>query len=310
MYPKPGNIQIGQQTGYYITKKYIGGGAFGSVWEGYHIRNPHHKYAIKKVDMLACTKKGKGANNLSLIKNEVITLKTIKPLCAPNIVTFVDFIEEPTTNIFYIIMELVKGTQLKQLPCAFISQNIKNIISQVATGLNCLHKLGLVHRDIKPENLIMDKHMNVVIVDLGLACKEISAKKKTRLREPTEIEEKMNVNTSLIMDCIGRVGTAGYQDPVMMEKGISTTKSDIYSFGVSLYRLLIGHRPKMSTSSSYYSTDSTSAGQIQEEFQNDVKMLNNMPNISKDIKTLIISMLNPFDRHSRPSSDDILKMVR
>ena len=79
-YPKSGNVQLGQNSGYYITKKYLGGGAFGSVWEGYHIKNPSCKYAIKKVDMLSCIKKGKGAHNLQLIRNEVNVLAALKPL--------------------------------------------------------------------------------------------------------------------------------------------------------------------------------------------------------------------------------------
>ena len=102
------DIQLGEKSGYYITKKYLGGGAFGSVWQGYHIKNPSHKYAIKKVDMLLCIKKGKGAHNVQLIRNEVNVLATLKPLLISNIVQFVDFVEEPSANIFYIIMEKVQ----------------------------------------------------------------------------------------------------------------------------------------------------------------------------------------------------------
>ena len=42
-------------------------------------------------------------------------------------------------------------------------------LQQLMSGIEYLHRLGVVHRDLKPENLLFDQHRNLVIVDFGLS---------------------------------------------------------------------------------------------------------------------------------------------
>ncbi len=284
------HIQLGNCSGYFITKKYIGGGAFGSVWEGYHKDNIQHKYAIKKVDMLDCIKKGKGEHNLQLIKNEVNVLAALKPLGISNIVAYVDFIEEPKANIFYIVMDLVKGIRLKEINISKFIANIEQYTYQIATGLKYIHMLGLVHRDIKPENLILNEEC-VVIVDLGLACQE------------KDIIEN-------IITCSGEAGTKGYKDPSISIKGQTTSKSDIYSMGVCLYRILMGHKPRISTSSDVSDlSDSEYISELECNYKSDIRDIGkfNLPFI---MKNLMIRMLDPINSDTRPSADDIMIILK
>jgi len=297
-FPKSEHLQIGEDSGFYITKKYLGGGAFGSVWKGYHIKNPSHKYAIKKVDMLACTKKGKGAENVELIRNEINALKEFKKIKPKNVVNFVSFVKEPTTNIYYIIMELVKGVQLKNLDKNVIIKNLKPIILQIATGLECMHSRGIVHRDIKPENLILDNvTKQIVIVDLGLACQEKETRRKLEIDKDVKISE-----------CSGEAGTKGYKDPIILERGETTCKSDIYSLGISLYRLITGLKPKLALTATSESP-SEFRDHIYADFKHDTHVISKLK-IPNKIKELINSMLEPLNHKKRPSASDILKILK
>ncbi len=72
----------------------------------------------------------------------------------------------------YLVMELVRGTTLRQ----FLVQQgppvedlTRRIGRDAALGLQALHRRGVVHRDVKPENLVLTPQGEVKIVDLGLA---------------------------------------------------------------------------------------------------------------------------------------------
>src|SRR5262249_17758558 len=86
---------------------------------------------------------------------------------------------------------------------------------QVADALGYAHAQKVLHRDIKPSNLLLDLHGTIWVTDFGLAKDEGDDLTKTG----------------------DVVGTLRYLAPERFN-GVSETRSDIYSLGLTLYEML------------------------------------------------------------------------
>ena len=96
------------------------------------------------------------------------------------------------------------------------------IARDVAAGLAHAHAHGLVHRDLKPSNILFDQEGRAKISDFGIA----------RLGDAGTLTEAGTV-----------LGTAAYISPEQGAGEQATPASDIYSFGVVLFRMLTGRLP-------------------------------------------------------------------
>src|SRR5207302_2951268 len=94
-------------------------------------------------------------------------------------------------------------------------RSVARVGLQVAEALAYAHGQKVLHRDIKPSNLLLDLHGTVWVTDFGLAKDDDDS-----LTQTGDI-----------------VGTLGYMAPERFQ-GVSETRSDIYSLGVTLFELL------------------------------------------------------------------------
>ena len=142
-------------------------------------------------------------------------------LSHPNIVSVYDVVEEDALH--YIVMELIEGITLKNYidkkGCLENTEAI-GIAIQVASGIAAAHSHHIVHRDIKPQNIIISRDGKVKVADFGIA-KAVSA-------------QTMNASA---------VGSVHYISPEQARGGYCDERSDIYSFGITLYEMAAGKVP-------------------------------------------------------------------
>jgi serine/threonine-protein kinase len=124
----------------------------------------------------------------------------------------------------YIAMAYIEGTSLKarifQGPLK-IGEALE-IAIQVAEGLAEAHRKGIIHRDIKPANIMLTPKGQAKIMDFGLA----------RMESAGELTQ-----TAAVM------GTVAYMSPEQAQGLKVDLRSDIWSFGCTLYEMLAGHSP-------------------------------------------------------------------
>lgn len=135
-------------------------------------------------------------------------------------------------NKLVLIMEYIKGGSLKdhlQTKGPLTEAEAKTVFNQLIRVISYCHHQGIVHRDIKPDNiLLVDKHSyeKIKIIDFGISY----AWSKDDTSQHKE-------------------GTLFYCPPEMLKKNekdrdyTSSPKSDIWSLGITLFRLVFNKMP-------------------------------------------------------------------
>ena len=156
----------------------------------------------------------------------------------PNIVTIYEIGE--TEAHAYIVMEYVPGRSLRDLinAKALMPDQILGIASQTCDALLEAHLLGIIHRDIKPENILLTDRGRVKLVDFGLA-KAVPARQK--MSGATAAESLTESGTVM--------GTLSYMSPEQLRGEPLDERSDIFSFGIVLYEMIIGDLPFIGSNS-------------------------------------------------------------
>ncbi len=94
---------------------------------------------------------------------------------------------------------------------------------QVARGLAHAHRKGVIHRDIKPANIRILDDGTAKILDFGIA--------------------KLAQQQSGLTEVGMTLGTAAYLAPEQIQGNSVSDATDIFSFGVTAYELIVGQRP-------------------------------------------------------------------
>lgn len=128
---------------------------------------------------------------------------------------------------YYIAMEFVDGVSLAGLieKKRYLSQDIALIIfCEVCKALKYAHDKKVIHRDIKPENILISRNGEVKLTDFGIATSN-----------ETHSED---LTRNMIL------GTPAYMSPEQISNSSKVDKrSDIYSMGVLLYKMVTGRCP-------------------------------------------------------------------
>ena len=210
------SFNIGENVGPYRIIEQLGQGGMATVYKAYHASLD--RYVALKV------------LHPAFHEDQTFTMRfqrearVVARLEHPNIVPIYDYSEHETRP--FLVMKYIEGDTLKarlnQGPLT--SEEIEQVVNSVGSALAYAHKQGILHRDIKPSNVMIAKDGTMYLADFGLA----------RIAEAGE--------STMSSDSI--MGTPQYISPEQaMGKKDLDAGTDIYSFGVMLYEMVVGQVP-------------------------------------------------------------------
>ncbi|HZS53343.1 MAG TPA: protein kinase [Bryobacteraceae bacterium] len=221
------DLLIGRTIGHYKITQCIGAGGMGEVYLATDII-VGRKAALKFLH-------ARFTGDAMRLKRFQQEARAVAGLNHPNILTVYEVGEDQ--SIQYIASELIEGETLRQrLTRGRIQLNeAVDIAVQVAGALAAAHSAGTVHRDVKPENIMLRPDGYVKVLDFGIA-------KLAEQELPATIAQDEAL--FLVETNLGSVlGTVHYMSPEQARAASVDKRSDIWSLGVVLYEMTVGHAP-------------------------------------------------------------------
>ena len=148
--------------------------------------------------------------------------RVVGKLSHPSVITVHDMGIDESTQVPYLVMELVEGQSLEKLiskgsipfPAAC------EYAAHVAIALSVAHRRAVIHGDVKPANILITADNRVKLTDFGMA----------RLASHQHADFAIR-------------GTPAYWCPEQILGRAQNERSDIFSLGVVLYEMLTGFNP-------------------------------------------------------------------
>lgn len=159
-----------------------------------------------------------------------------------NIVTIYDVAGNQDNN--YIVMEWIDGLPLDELIPAQgfpLIQALKYACG-IADGLVCAHQHQIVHRDIKPQNIMLSQEGQIKILDFGIAGLTHDQSPTYPKRDNSSDNSSDNKHDNQPKP-VSQSGTPNYMAPEQIQGQDNDARSDIFSFGIVLYKMLTGRHP-------------------------------------------------------------------
>ncbi len=206
----------GESVGAYRVIEELGHGGMATVYKAYHAALD--RYVAIKVLHPAFLE------DASFHQRFDREAKVIAKLEHPNIVPIYDYAEHHGQP--YLVMKYIEGETLKaRLARGPLSQQeMLDVVRAVGEALNYAHSRGVLHRDIKPSNVLLGRDGHIFLSDFGLARMAQSG------------------TSTLSSDVM--LGTPQYISPEQARgQRELDERTDVYSFGVLLYELVVGRVP-------------------------------------------------------------------
>lgn len=199
----------------YEFQELIGIGAFGEVYRAFD-KKLFRNVAIKATTPALSKQSG---GKIHVLREARIHARAEHS----NIIPIYDVLDYEQSVL--IVMRLVIGEDLdhmlsREKQPLKIDESLK-IMHQVLWGMDYAHSRGIVHLDLKPGNIRISFAGEALIMDFGIA---------SMLEDQSLRENHMH-------------GTPSYMAPEQIQCTYMDARSDIYSLGVILYKMITGHHP-------------------------------------------------------------------
>ncbi len=210
------SFNVGDNVGPYKIIEQLGQGGMATVYKAYHASLDRY-VALKALHAAF----GEDATFSARFQREA---RVVAKLEHPHIVPVYDYAEHEKRP--YLIMKFIEGDTLKARlnKGPLTAQEIEKVVDSVGSALGYAHTQGILHRDIKPSNVLVTPAGEMYLADFGLA----------RIAQSGE----STLSSDMIM------GTPQYISPEQaMGKKDLDAGTDIYSFAVMLYEMVVGQVP-------------------------------------------------------------------
>ena len=213
------------------------------------------------------------------IKRFNIEAQAAASLTHPNIVSVYDVGNEE--NLYYIVMELVKGKTLKEI---IVEDGVLGwkwsvkVAMQIASALEKAHRNNIVHRDIKPHNIIITEDGVAKVTDFGIA---------------------KAVSNSTITAFGTTIGSVHYFSPEHARGGYTDAKSDLYSLGVVMYEMVTGRVP--------FDSDTPVSVALKHMQEDPIEPITLKPELPKSVNDIIMKAMKKNAEERYQSATEMLK---
>jgi serine/threonine protein kinase/tetratricopeptide (TPR) repeat protein len=236
---RDGPLEVGQKFGRYLIIKLLGLGGMGAVYRAWD-EELGVGVALKIVRPEIAADPEAARELEKRFKRELLLARQVTH---PNVVRIHDLGE--IDGIKYITMPYVDGLELSTLLKAHEKglpvEQVVSVARGVVAGLAAAHRAGVVHRDLKPANIMVEAGTgNALIMDFGIA--RSAGVRDTSARTGAAVSKDALAAGLTVAGAI--VGTLEYMAPEQFRGEEVDHRADVYAFGLILYDLLTGRRPK------------------------------------------------------------------
>lgn len=212
-------------AGKYRVDARLNEGGMGSVYQGTHM-------LMEKTVAIKVLRPSLAADE-KIVARFSREARAASRISHPNALSVTDFGEDDN-GIVFLVMEFLSGQTLKQLirdegPLPL--PRVVEITRQIGDALAAAHAQGVVHRDLKSDNIMLldtTQGDHAKVLDFGIA----------KINEPDGKFDGDLTAPNLV------IGTPQYMSPEQCAQDAEIdARSDLYSLGVILYEMLVGHVP-------------------------------------------------------------------
>ena len=215
--PDPAPEAIPDKLGPYEIQGILGRGQSATIYLGRELF-PARDVAIKVYDSHMLNAEERKVFRSLFLKETLLARR----LTHPNITQVYDAAADDARA--YIVMEYAKEGNLDRY-CApgklLEPRRVAQLLEQCCDALSYANASGVVHRDLKPANILMGADGEAKVADFGVAFSNLA----------------FDSTRAMV------VGSPAYMAPEQIEGKPASMKSDMYSLGIVLYKLLVGGLP-------------------------------------------------------------------